>query len=79
MNVTLKPELQTFVEAKIQSGEYATPEAVVEAGIARLMDDDDLDDETLQVIAEGEAQLERGEGIPLKEAFARLRQKLKDR
>ena len=55
-------------------GEYASPEEVVEAGFTRLMDEE-LDDDTLAAIEEGELQLDRGEGIPLDDAFARLRQK----
>jgi hypothetical protein len=51
---------------------------VVEAALARLMLDpspDAPDDETLAAIDEAEAQLDRGEGIPLDEAFERLRKR----
>src|SRR4051794_26630462 len=74
MTISVPPDLQRFIEEKVQSGEYASPEEVVQAGLSRLMDDE-LDDDTLAPIAEGEAQLDRGEGTPLDEAFQRLRQK----
>jgi len=43
MNVQLRPELQRFVEEKIRAGEYASTQEVVEAGIARLMLDQEGD------------------------------------
>ena len=78
MNITLSPELQKFVEERVKAGEFQSPAQVVEAGLARLMLDpspEQLDDDTLAAIARAEAQLDRGEGIPLKEAFDRLRKK----
>jgi predicted transcriptional regulator len=38
-------------------------------------DYEDLDEETKAAIERGEAQYKRGEGIPLDEAFAKLREK----
>jgi len=78
MNITLSPELQKFVEDKVKAGEFQSPAQVVEAGLARLMLDpppDALDDDTHAAIDRAEAQLDLGEGIPLKEAFDRLRKK----
>jgi hypothetical protein len=36
---------------------------------------DELDEEVLREIEEAEAEIDRGEGIPMEEAFARLRAK----
>lgn len=74
MNVSLRPEYQRFVEEKVKTGEYPSADEVVQAGIERLMEED-LDDETLAAIEEGEAQLDRGQGIPVEQAFAELRKK----
>ncbi len=74
MNISLRPELEKFVQEKVQAGEYASPEEVLEAGLDRLMVDE-MDEETKRAIDEGEEQLDRGEGIPLDEAFAILRKK----
>ena len=74
MNVTLSEESQRFVQEKVNSGEYSSPQEVVEAGLARLMEEE-LDDQTLAAIEESEAQLDRGEGIPMDQAFAALRKK----
>jgi putative addiction module CopG family antidote len=78
MRVSLKPELRRFVEKQVKAGRYATLEEVLEAGVARLMLDDpagELDDATLEAIDRAETQLDRGQGIPVDQAFARLRKK----
>jgi putative addiction module CopG family antidote len=78
MNVRLKPELQKFIDDEVKSGNFASADEVIEAGLARLMLDpapNDSDPGTLAAIDEAEAQLDRGEGLPLDEAFARLRKK----
>lgn len=76
MNISLRPELERFVEKKVRAGEYGSADQVLEAALIRLMDDDDeLDHETLAAIEEGEAQLDRGEGMPLSQAFSELRKK----
>jgi putative addiction module CopG family antidote len=38
MNVSLTNDLKDFVRQKVQSGEYASEEAVVEAALKRLQD-----------------------------------------
>jgi antitoxin ParD1/3/4 len=78
MQVTLKPELQQFVEEQVRAGRFATVQEALEAAVARLMldsDGADLDEATMDAIERAEAQLDRGEGIPLEEAFNRLRNK----
>ena len=77
MDVTLKPELQEFIADKVRAGEYQSTDALFEAAVARLMLDPgpDLDDATIAAIEEGEAQLDRGEGISLEDAFDRLQKR----
>ena len=78
MQVTLKPELQQFVEEQVRAGRFATVQEALEAAVACLMldsDGADLDEATMDAIERAEAQLDRGEGIPLEEAFNRLRNK----
>jgi Arc/MetJ-type ribon-helix-helix transcriptional regulator len=78
MDVRLKPELRKFVEDAVRAGHFATPDEVIEAGLARPMldpADDEADNDTSAAIAEAKAQLDRGEGIPLDKAFHRLRKK----
>ena len=78
MNVTLRPALTKFVEEKVKAGEYGSADELLEAAVARLIFDpkrDEVDEQTLAALEEGEAELERGEGMPLKEAFDLLRKK----
>ena len=78
MQVQLKPELRKFIEDQVTAGHFASADEVVEAALARLMLDpapNDLDAETLAAIEEADAQFDRGEGIPLDDAFNRLREK----
>ncbi len=76
--MTLRPELQKFIDDEVKSGGFASAPEVIEAGLARLMLDpapDEVDAATWAAIERAEAALDRGEGIPLDEAFARLRRK----
>ena len=78
MNVALTPELERFVQDQVQSGRFASPEEVLEAGLARLMLDpapDELDEEDLAAIQESEEQIARGEDMDWNEASAILRRK----
>ncbi len=78
MNVRLRPDLQKFIDDEVKSGKFASADEVIEAALARLMLDPasgDADAETLAAIDEAEAQIDRGEGVSLDDAFARLRKK----
>jgi putative addiction module CopG family antidote len=80
MNLSLNPEVQKFIEDRVRTGQYATPEEVVHTAIARLrreesaaVGDDDLSDDDLAAIEEGLAQANRGEGRPWEEVREELR------
>ena len=78
MEVRLPPELEQFVDDEVKSGNFVSRDEVIEAAVARLMLDprgESLDPETLHAIEEAEEQFDRGDGIPLDEAFALLRKK----
>ena len=78
MEVRVRPELRKFIEDEVTAGNFASADEVVEAALARLMLDpppDAGDAETLAAIDQAEAQVDAGEGIPLDEAFSRLREK----
>jgi putative addiction module CopG family antidote len=42
MDVTLSAEMQLFVQEKLKAGRYATPQDVVHAGLAALMQQEEL-------------------------------------
>jgi putative addiction module CopG family antidote len=76
MNVSLKPELERFIEDQVNEGRFFSAAEVLEAGLARLTLDpprDELDAEDLAAIEESEAQIARGEDLDWKEVSATLR------
>jgi antitoxin ParD1/3/4 len=76
MNVSLKPELEKFVQDQVRAGRFASPDEVLEAGLTRLMldpSDEELDAEDLAAIEESEQQITRGEAMDWKEISAKLR------
>ncbi len=79
MNVSLTPELEKLVTRKVESGLYQSASEVIREGL-RLLDDQDRlrelhRDEIRKKVQTGLDQLDRGEGIPGDEAYARMKQK----
>jgi Arc/MetJ-type ribon-helix-helix transcriptional regulator len=72
------PELERFITDEVESGRFPSHSAAIAAAVERMMLEKDFlltDDETVAAIEEAEAQLDRGEGISLEDAFAQLREK----
>ena len=72
MDVILSPELAQFVDEQVKAGHYPSHEAVVTVALMRLKNEleDDLvfePGELDALIAEGDAQLKRGETVPIEE------------
>ncbi len=65
-------DLEEFIEREIASGRYASRDEVMLEGIRLLKQDRE---EALQGITEGLESMERGEGVPLDDAFAEIRTK----
>lgn len=78
MEFTLQPDTRRFIDDQVKAGRFPTAEAVVEAAIAQLQNDD-LDDETIAAINEGEAQADRGEGVDVDTFRARFRSRFPGR
>ena len=80
MNVSLRPDLGRFVAEQVTAGRYDSADAAVNAAVARIKAEEellaeDLDDTDVAAIAEGLAQLDRGEGRPWEEVRAELKAK----
>jgi putative addiction module CopG family antidote len=75
MRITLKPELERFIEERVKAGAYPSADAVVEAAII-YMRDSELDDETIAAINEGSEQARRGEGTTLDEVRAHMKKRM---
>jgi putative addiction module CopG family antidote len=76
MHITLsQPDLERFVEEKVRSGEYATPEAVVENALATLRLHENVlpsGEELRRLIVEGQAEADRGELLDGADVFRNL-------
>ena len=75
MSVMLSPETEKLIEDRMKSGGFPTADDVVRCALETLGPQDvgvleDLDEETLAAIAEGEAQADRGETRPWEEVRA---------
>ena len=59
-----KPELERFVAAKVQAGEFASAEAVVEDALTRMMDQEpELTEEDVAAINAADEEIDRGEYV----------------
>ena len=81
MNITLRPEQETLIHAKLQSGQYQTVDDVIQAALDLLDEQDKAYEEwvieTRAKVDEGIASLERGEGIDGETFVNQLLSKLK--
>jgi len=80
MNITISSQTQKLLDEQMQKGGYSSVDDVVRVALETLdqvrgEDYEDLDVETRAAIERGEAQYQRGEAIPLDQAFAQLRRK----
>jgi hypothetical protein len=77
MTIQLSPEQQRWLEAQVEAGHFASLEQAVAVAIADLMAavDDDLE-WAKPLVDEAIAAVDRGEGIPADEAWARIRKSL---
>jgi putative addiction module CopG family antidote len=80
MTITISSQTQKLLDEQMQRGVYSSVDDVVRVALETLNqvqgeDYEDLDEETRAAIERGEAQYQRGEGIPLDQAFAELRRK----
>jgi antitoxin ParD1/3/4 len=73
MTVQLSPEQQRWLEDQVAAGHFSSLEEAVAVAIADLMAvaEDDLD-WAKPLVDEAAAELDRGEGVPADEAFARI-------
>ena len=79
MNLTLRPELENFIQQEILAGNYASPEEAIEAALNLLQAKNATDllaAELRGQIDIAAAQLARGEGLDGESVLANLRAKL---
>lgn len=82
MNIAVGPKAEELIRQKLASGQYATAEEVVLAGLAALDQqaaDDFAPGELEALIAKGEASLQSQGPIPAKQVYEELRQMSRQR
>jgi Arc/MetJ-type ribon-helix-helix transcriptional regulator len=76
MQFKLKPEFEKFVADRVRDGHFASPDAVVEDALTRMMQEQaSLDDEDIGEFAASEAEIDAGESEELGSFMTRMRQK----
>ena len=74
MQLPLRSELQKFIDAKVQSGAYGSPDEVVESALARWKAEEEIDPAELKrLVAEGQTEADRGELRDSEEIFAQIK------
>jgi antitoxin ParD1/3/4 len=80
MNISLTPELEQFVQDKVNSGMYTSASEVIRESLRLLHTYDDLQTQRInqlnQAIEVGLQQLDRGKKIAAKESYHRLKNKI---
>jgi antitoxin ParD1/3/4 len=80
MNISLTPELEQFVQNKVNSGMYTSASEVIRESLRLLLTYDDLQTQRIkqlnQAIDVGLQQLKSGKRIPAQESYDRLKKKI---
>lgn len=80
MNLIIKPELESFIQQEMLSGNYASPNEVIEAALNLLEQKKSYEAWATEIgekIDVAVAQLDRGEGLNGQEVIDNFRSKLK--
>ena len=77
MDVVLSLDMQSRIEAKVQSGEYKNSDALIQQALDWFLEIDEEDelDDTQSAVEEAREQSARGETMPAGKVFEELRAK----
>jgi len=78
MNISLTPELEKFVEGKIESGVYSNASEVIREGLQLLKEHDEMRVKWREQIEQGWLQAQRGELVDGDVAFDKLEERIKE-
>lgn len=80
MNISLTPELEKYIQDKVNSGLYTSVSEVIRESLRLMHTYDDLQrhraEQLTQSIEVGLSQLHAGKKVPAKEAYQRLKKKI---
>lgn len=78
MNVSLTPELEKFVDDKVDSGLYNNASEVIRESLRLLKEHDDIRQKWREQIERGWQEAQRGELVDGGEAFRRIDERIKN-
>jgi antitoxin ParD1/3/4 len=76
VNVSLTPELERFVEDKVQTGLYNNASEVIRESLRLLKEHDEIRENWREQIERGWQEAQRGEFVDGAAAFRRIRSRL---
>ena len=79
MNVSLTPELEQFVQGKVESGLYNNASEVIREGLRLLKEHDEVRLRWRQQIERGWVQAQAGQLVDGPNAMAEIKRRLKSR
>ena len=79
MNVSLTPELEQFVQGKVESGLYNNASEVVREGLRLLKENDEIRRKWREQVEHGWTQAQAGQVVDGRKAVAEIRARLKAR
>ena len=77
MNVSLTPELEKFIDGKVESGLYNNASEVVREGLRLLKEHDEIRVKWREQIERGWLQAQRGEVVDGAKAMTAIRERIK--
>ncbi|MEH2291882.1 type II toxin-antitoxin system ParD family antitoxin [Nostoc sp.] len=77
MNITLKSEIEQFIQAQIASGRFASAEDVINEAFKLLQERERRIEELRQKIAVGTEQIAKGQVTDGEVVFARFQEKIR--
>lgn len=77
MNVSLTPELEKFIDGKVETGMYNNASEVIREGLRLLKEHDEIRLKWREQIERGWLEAQRGELVDGDAAFARIDQRIK--
>jgi antitoxin ParD1/3/4 len=74
MNTQLPADLEQFVQAKVRSGRFNSPEQAIAAGVRLLRQHEEAEEaRVVEGIRQGLEEMHAGRGRPAEEVFADIR------
>lgn len=79
MNVSLTPELEKFVDGKVESGLYNSASEVIREGLRLLKEHDEIRMKWREQVERGWFQAQAGQVVDGEEVFRKADQRIKQR